>query len=65
MTCVDFMFFRDFSSPIYHQHLITSPMEVGDIHKDHTESSDMWNVKQLFFERAQNLKHKLSYKAED
>lgn len=41
MTCVDFMFFRDFSSPIYHQHLITSPMEVGDIHKDHTESSDM------------------------
>lgn len=44
MTCVDFMFFRDFSSPIYHQHLITSPMEVGDIHKDHTESRDMWNV---------------------
>lgn len=40
-------------------------MEVGDIHKDHTESRDMWNVKQLFFERAQNLKHKLSYKAED
>lgn len=44
MACVDFMFFRDFSSTIYQQYLITSPMEVGDIHKDHTESRDMWNV---------------------
>lgn len=41
MACVDFMFIRDFSSPIYHQHLITSLIGVGDIHRDHTESRDM------------------------